>query len=138
MATFKSFEEIEAWQKARELSNAIYEITLTGTFSKDYGLKDQINRSSGSVMDNIAEGFERGGNKEFIHFLSIAKASVGEVRSQLFRALDRKHNGSKDFDILDNALSTSRLIIALMKYLLGNDLKGMKFHEPEEPYSASS
>jgi four helix bundle protein len=79
VATFRSFEEIEAWQKARELSNAIYAITLTGTFSKDYGLKDQINRSSGSVMDNIAEGFERGENKDFIHLLSSAMAAVGEV-----------------------------------------------------------
>ncbi len=138
MATFKTFEEIESWQKSRELSNVIYDLTLTGTFSKDYSLRDQINRSSGSVMDNIAEGFERGGNKEFIHFLSISKASVGEVRSQLYRALDRKHITKDTFEVLkENALSISKLITSLMKYLIGNDMRGMKFHEPQEAYTSS-
>jgi four helix bundle protein len=73
MATIKTFEDIEAWRKARMLSRAIFELTLVGTFSQDYSLRDQINRSSGSIMDNIAEGFERGGTREFIQFLSIAK-----------------------------------------------------------------
>lgn len=91
MATIKTFEDIGAWQKARILSKQVFELTLTGSFSKDYALRDQINRSMGSVMDNIAEGFERGGTREFIQFLSIARGSAGEVRSQLHRALDRKH-----------------------------------------------
>jgi four helix bundle protein len=91
MATIKSFEEIEAWQRARPLSKEIFELKIFGSFSKDYRLRDQINRSTGSIMDNIAEGFERGGTKEFIQFLAIAKGSAGEVRSQLYRARDRKH-----------------------------------------------
>lgn len=86
MATIKSFEEIEAWQTARSLSKEIFGLTNFGSFSKDYGLRDQINRATGSIMDNIAEGFERGGSKEFIQFLAIAKGSAGEVRSQLHRA----------------------------------------------------
>ena len=91
MATIKSFEEIEAWRKARVLSKEIFELTQKGSFSKDFSLRDQINRSSGSIMDNIAEGFERGGNTEFIQFLSIAKGSAGEVCSQIYRAHDRNH-----------------------------------------------
>jgi four helix bundle protein len=100
VATFKTFEDIEAWQKARELSKSIYEITIIGNFSKDYSLKDQINRSAGSVMDNIAEGFERGGNREFIQFLAIAKGSIGEVRSQLYRAKDRNYIEPENFNQL--------------------------------------
>jgi len=135
VATFKSFEEIEAWQKARDLSNEIYELSITGNLAKDYSLKDQINRSTGSVMDNIAEGFERGGNREFIQFLAIAKGSVGEVRSQLYRAKDRNHIEPKSFDILyEKALVISKLITSLMKYLQQSDFKGMKYHDPEEPY----
>lgn len=76
MSTFTTFEEITAWQKARELSHRIYSISAKGDFSRDFGLKDQIRRASVSAMSNIAEGFERDGNREFIHFLSIAKASV--------------------------------------------------------------
>ncbi|MEN0051892.1 MAG: four helix bundle protein, partial [Bacteroidota bacterium] len=82
MTTFKRFEEIEAWRLARELENKIWKCSNDGTFGKDYGLKNQINRSTGSVMDNIAEGFGRGGNKEFIQFLCISRASNDEVRSQ--------------------------------------------------------
>jgi four helix bundle protein len=88
MATIKSFEDLEVWKRARDFANRIYGLT---SFAKDYSLKDQINKSSGSIMDNIAEGFERGGNKEFVQFLSYSKGSCGEARSQLCRALDRKH-----------------------------------------------
>ena len=91
MATLKSFEEMEVWKRARLFANEIYKITSIGSFVRDFKLRDQINGSSGSIMDNIAEGFERDGKKEFIQFLSIAKGSAGEVRSQLYRALDRKH-----------------------------------------------
>src|SRR6185369_13279948 len=91
MSTFKSFEEIEVWQKARPLANKIYCSTLEGSFANDFKLKDQINGSSGLIMDNIAEGYERDGTREFIQFLSIAKGSAGETRSQLYRALDRNH-----------------------------------------------
>jgi len=84
MAGFKSFEEIDAWQKARDLTNEIYTVTRCGLFSKDYGLRDQIQRASVSIMSNIAEGFERKGVNEFVHFLSIAKGSAGEgIRLQV-------------------------------------------------------
>jgi four helix bundle protein len=86
MATIKKFEDIEAWQKARVLCQEIYRISREGQFAKDFALRNQICASSGSIMDNIAEGFERGGRKEFIQFLGIAKGSSGEVKSQLYRA----------------------------------------------------
>lgn len=82
MSSIERFEDIEAWQKARELTRSIYAMTSHGAFSKDFALRDQIRRASVSGMSNIAEGFERGGDKEFKNFLSIAKASVGEVKSQ--------------------------------------------------------
>jgi len=100
MATIKRFEDISAWQKARELSKEIYAITKIGRFSKDYELKGQILKASGSIMDNIAEGFERGGKGEFIQFLGIAKGSCGEVRSQLYRALDREYIDKEKFNEL--------------------------------------
>ena len=83
MATIEKFEQIEAWQEARRLTHALYELTSEGKFARDFGLKDQIRRAAVSVMSNIAEGFERGGDKEFIQFLSLAKGSAGEIRSQL-------------------------------------------------------
>lgn len=81
MATIKRFEDLVIWQKARKLSNDIYQKKLKGSFAKDYSLKDQINRATGSIMDNIAEGFGRNGKQEFIQFLSVSKSSATEVRS---------------------------------------------------------
>jgi len=136
MATIKTFEDMEAWRMARELSNNIYDLSLTGTFAKDYGLKNQINRSSGSVMDNIAEGFERNGNREFIQFLSVAKGSAGEVRSQLYRALDRKHITKEQHNGLkENALQISKSISGLINYLNKSDLKGIKFQDVPLTYN---
>src|SRR5688572_9020490 len=106
MPAIRSFEDFEIWQLAREFCREIYEVTLRENFSKDYGLKDQINRSAGSIMDNIAEGYERGGNKEFIQFLSISKASCAEVRSQLYRAFDRNHITKEYFEQLKNKATT--------------------------------
>ena len=88
MAVFKTFEEINAWQNARVLVKDIYAMTRCGDFSKDYGLRDQIQRAAVSICSNIAEGFERRGNKEFINFLWIAKGSAAEVCSQLYHARD--------------------------------------------------
>jgi four helix bundle protein len=88
MRTFQSFEEIEAWQKARTLTREVYVATSEGAFSRDFGLRDQIRRAAVSIMSNIAEGYERSGTGEFVHFLSMAKGSTGEVRSQLYVALD--------------------------------------------------
>jgi len=96
------FEDLVAWQKARELTSEIYQITNQGEFSKDYGLRDQIRRASVSVMSNIAEGFERYNAKEFHHFLSIAKSSCGEVRSQLYVALDANYLTTTKFAELKN------------------------------------
>ena len=135
MATYKSFEDMEVWQRARVLANRIYALTQTGSFSKDYSLKDQINDSSGSVMDNIAEGFERGGNREFIMFLSYSKGSAGEVRSQLHRAFDRKHISEHEFtELREEALSIGKMLGGLMSYLQNSELRGSKFHEPAPGY----
>ena len=128
MATISRFEDLEIWQFARQQANDLYKIYTEGAFSKDYDLRNQINASSGSVMDNIAEGFERSGNKEFIHFLLIAKASNGEVRSQLYRATDRKHIPLEKFDelILKNE-STSKKVTAFIKYLKESDKRGFRY-----------
>src|SRR3990172_5987147 len=109
MATIKRFEYIHSWQKARILSKEIYTITKIGEFSKDYDLKNQIRKASGSIMDNIAEGFERGGKGEFIQFLGIAKGSCGEVRSQLYRALDREYIDKEKFNEKYKKQSNSKL-----------------------------
>jgi four helix bundle protein len=91
VGTFKSFEEINAWQKARELTRRVYQISGEGQSARDFGLRDQMRRACISIMSNIAEGYERSGTKEFVQFLSVAKGSVGEVRSQLYVALDQKY-----------------------------------------------
>lgn len=135
MATIKKFEELEIWRLARAFSLKIYNVTADGTFSRDWSLKNQINESTGSVMDNIAEGFERGGNKEFINFLSYAKGSAGESKSQLYRALDRRHITPVLFDELrEEATILGSKIGKLMEYLKNSGYRGNKFMEPEEHY----
>jgi len=128
MATIKQFEDLEIWILARTLCQDIFEIKNTTDLKNDYKLYNQVNASSGSVMDNIAEGFERNGNKEFIQFLSIAKASCGETRSQLYRILDRKYITSDNFEILKTkTLVLSKKISAFINYLSKSDLKGSKY-----------
>jgi four helix bundle protein len=128
VATFQSFEEIEAWQKARELTRKIYTATNRGSFAKDFGLRDQIRRASVSVMSNIAEGYERSGTGEFNHFLAIAKGSAGEVRSQLYIAADQSYIDQETFRHLINlATETARMIAGLMNYLRATQLKGTKY-----------
>jgi four helix bundle protein len=128
MATWQRFEDIEAWQKARRLSAAIYELTADGKWSKDYAFVRQIRDAALSVMSNIAEGFERDGNKEFAHFASIAKGSAGEVRSQLYAALDVRYCTQADFDRLYGlVIEISRMLAGLIQYLCRTDIKGLKF-----------
>jgi four helix bundle protein len=135
MATVKTFEDLDIWKMARVFSNRIFELTSSGSFSKDYSLRDQINRSSGSIMDNIAEGFERGGNREFVSFLSYSKGSAGESRSQLYRAFDRKHIDEDTFNQLnEEALLISKKVSHFMSYLQRSELRGSKFHEPDVSY----
>ena len=128
MATFQSFEEIEAWQKARRLTQEIYRVSNEGAFKKDFGLRDQIRRAGVSIMANIAEGFERSGSSEFAQFLAIAKGSVGEVRAHLYVALDEGYLNKQAFDqLLALATDTGRLIGGLMSYLRETAIRGTKF-----------
>ena len=98
--TINRFEDLIAWQKARQLVAAVYGVTIKGAFAKDYGLRDQVQRSAVSIMSNIAEGFDRGSRPEFHRFLVIAKGSCAEVRSQLYVALDCGYISQQDFDTI--------------------------------------
>lgn len=131
MATIKRFEDILSWQKARVLNNKIGTLIDNGVFKSNYRLINQIEGSAGSVMDNIAEGFERSGNKEFVQFLYIAKGSCGEFRSQLYRAADRKYLNQKQFDeFYSAAFEISVFIQKLINYLEQSELKGTKYKRP--------
>jgi four helix bundle protein len=124
----RKFEDLESWKKARKLTNTVYEATGTGSFTRDFGLKDQIRRASISILSNIAEGFERGGDKEFLQFLAVAKGSCGEVRAQLYIAVDQGYLSQDLFERLsNNADEIGRLISGLMKYLSQSELKGSKY-----------
>jgi len=108
MTTIQEFEEIEAWQKARELTRAVYACSGVGAFAKDFALRDQIRRAAVSILSNIAEGFERGGSAEFSQFLAIAKGSAGEVEAQLYVALDQGYISRKKFDSIRALASSTR------------------------------
>jgi four helix bundle protein len=128
MASVKKFEDLEIWKMSRLLCDTIYLFFQDKKFSRDYKLLNQINGSSGSIMDNIAEGFESGGNKEFIQFLSISKASCAEVRSQLFRALDRGYISEIQFyEAYGLSETIESKIYSFMKYLKNCELKGFKY-----------
>lgn len=117
MATIQSFEDLKVWQKARILCQQIYTLTSVGNFSGDFALKDQINISSGSVMDNIAEGFGRKGNIEFINFLTYSNCSVCESKSQLYRAYDRNYiSEAKRKELADLADEVGKMISSLITY----------------------
>lgn len=128
MATIERFEDIEAWKMAREATRQIYLISGSGDFSRDFAPKDQIRRSSVSAMGNIAEGFEREGNREFINFLGIAKGSCAETRSHLYVALDQNYISDSQFRTVYDCLDeTGRRIGGFMSYLRQSNLKGSKF-----------
>jgi four helix bundle protein len=128
MAVVKRFEDLECWRKARVLTREIYAASSDGAFAKDFGLKDQIRRASVSIMSNIAEGFDRGGNKEFVQFLSIAKGSAAEVQSQLYVALDAGHLESSGAEALSEKVEEVRRILSgFIRYLQDSDRKGPRF-----------
>jgi len=132
MGQIKRFEEIEAWKEARILANRIYELSDTGSFSKDFGLRDQMRRAVVSILSNIAEGFERGGDKEFFQFLAHAKGSAGELRAQLYLAFDRGYLPESDFeDLCGHGMKISRMISGLMEYLRRSGLRGSKYRDIE-------
>jgi four helix bundle protein len=118
MSKFDSFEDMEVWQKARKLTSDLYAVSNQGSFSRDFGLREQIRRAAVSIVSNVAEGFERRGDREFARFLSVAKGSAGEVRAQLYVALDLGYLSSTEFDRLSAAsLEVSRMISSLITYL---------------------
>lgn len=128
MGKIEKFEDIEAWKLAREITKLIYDVTSRANFSKDFALTNQIRRASISVLSNIAEGFERNGDKEFVQFLTIAKGSCGEVRAQLYIASDQNYIDENEFETIQGMLlETSRMLSGLIKYLKQSELKGSKF-----------
>ena len=124
MRKIKRFEDLEVWKLAREFAKEIYKITANDCFSKDFRFRDQMRASSGSIMDNIAEGFERDGRKEFIQFLYISKGSCGETRSQLYRALDVCYIDNNTFE---KAEKISQSLSGFIQYLKQSEIGGLKY-----------
>ena len=122
------FEDLEIWQLARELCRSVFKMTLKEPFCLDFKLRDQIRGASGSIMDNIAEGFDRGGNKEFSQFLSFSKGSCGEVRSQSYRAFDQSYiNEEEHKELLSKTDIISRKISNLAHHLKTTPYRGPKY-----------
>jgi len=129
MSTIKRFEDIEAWQLARILCQKIHQLIVSSDLSKEYSLRNQVSAASGSIMDNIAEGFERDGSKEFRQFLSIAKGSCGEVRSQLYRIKDFGFINDVQFnELVELCVAISGKLSKLIQYLNSTSIKGNKFN----------
>ena len=128
MATITKFEELEVWQLARALSKEIYSLTFIEPLQSDYRLRDQVRGSSGSVMDNIAEGFERASKLEFINSLSYSKGEIGELKSQLYRCIDNRYISQEVFNTLYQKADTlAKKIYAFISYLNTSKVKGQKF-----------
>lgn len=127
MATIKRFEDLDCWKTSLELCNKVGELIESGSFEKHFRLIGQIEGSSGSIMDNIAEGFERGSRGEFIQFLGYSKGSCGEFRSQLYRALGRKHINEEQFNELYTlAVRVSIMLQKFIEYLQKTEIKGTR------------
>jgi four helix bundle protein len=125
---YTSFEDLPIWQKSRELAKRVFEITSEEPFIKDFRFRDQIRASAGSISDNIAEGFERSGNKEFVQFLSISKGSLGETKSQMYRAADFNYIEMEVLNAINSDIDIlSKKIGSLIQYLKKSDIKGSKF-----------
>lgn len=128
MATIKRFYDLEAWKKAKILNIEIYHLTLNDDFKRDFVLVNQIRRASVSIMANIAEGFGRKGNKEFLQFISIAEGSLCELQSHLFISLDAEYLSQEKFkELFALTEEAQRIINGLAEYLRGTELKGLKF-----------
>lgn len=128
MSLVKRFEDLDVWVAAKDASVMIYKITENESLRKDFGLKDQIRRASISIISNIAEGFERNGNKEFIQFLSIAKGSAGEVRAQLYIIKELEFINEEEFTLLNEKVTqVSKMLFGFINYLKQSELKGSKF-----------
>ncbi|GAB3894766.1 four helix bundle protein [Larkinella knui] len=136
MAKINRFEDLEVWKLARKLSHDVFRLTQEGSFSKDFELKNQINRASGSIMDNIAEGFGRGNRAEFILFLGYSTGSSTEVKSQLYRALDRKHISQEQFDLFYSTTDrTGKMLFGLIQALKKSPVRGLKYKAAEDEVS---
>ncbi|MGI9069153.1 MAG: four helix bundle protein [Pyrinomonadaceae bacterium] len=128
MSRIERFEDLEAWKLARTLNAIIYSVSGEGAFGRDFALRDQIRRASISIVSNIAEGFERDGDKEFAQFLFIAKGSCGEVRAQLYLAMDCAYITEDQFSLAAaKAIEVSRIISGLINYLKHSQLAGRKY-----------
>lgn len=127
MATIKRFEDIESWKLASQLAERMGQLIDEGHFKKKFRLVDQLEGSTGSIMDNIAEGFERGSRQEFILFLGYAKGSAGEFRPQLYRALNRNYITKKQFDELyEMSVNISGKLQKFIEYLLKTNVAGTR------------
>jgi four helix bundle protein len=135
MAGYQNFRNMKVWKQSRKLNQELFEI-LKDKEDRNFGfLKNHMFKTAGSIMDNIAEGSERSGNKEFIHFLSISKGSVGELISQLYRAMDAGLISESEFKECEEKLvDISKQLMNFMKYLKQSDRKGAKFEEPQVEY----
>ncbi len=130
MATIQKFEELKVWQLSRELSQKIYPLTFLNPIARDFRFKDQIRGTCGSIMDNIAEGFERGSKLKFINALTVAKGEAGELKSQLYRGLDNNYFPQILFnEFYSLADQITKMLTGLIAYLNKTDFKGQKFKE---------
>jgi len=135
MATYKRYEDLEVWELVRELCKDIFVIIEETPLKNNWKLRDQIDGASGSIMDNIAEGFERGGTKEFIQFLGFSKGSCGETRSQIYRIYDRGYiTKEKKEELLNNTINISKQNKRIIGYFKQTNIKGYKFEEDQENY----